>query len=81
MAPTVAILWGWKQDIFILSFEFCGIKGQRELTEYVCLADIPEMLLNDSYDWRGRKETTVCATEADSYAGITIQLLKKRDLK
>jgi len=57
-------------------FDFCGIKGQRELTEYVCLADVAEMLLNDPYDWRGPKETTVCATEADSYAAITMQLLK-----
>ena len=57
-------------------FDFCGIKGQIELTEYVCLADIAEMLLNDPYDWRGAKESTVCATEADSYAAITMQLLK-----
>ncbi len=57
-------------------FDFCGIKGQRELTEYVCLADVAEMLLNDPYDWNGPKESTVCATEADSYAAVTMQLLK-----
>lgn len=57
-------------------FDFCGLKGQRELTEYVCLGDVPEMLMNDPYDWNGRKEPTVCATEADSYAAITMQLLK-----
>ncbi|OIN98043.1 hypothetical protein AUJ66_01725 [Candidatus Desantisbacteria bacterium CG1_02_38_46] len=57
-------------------FDFCGLKGQRELTEYVCLGDVPEMLMNDPYDWNGKKEPTVCATEADSYAAITMQLLK-----
>jgi L-fucose isomerase len=57
-------------------FDFCGLKGQRELTEYVCLGDIPEMLMNDPYDWRGRKEPTVCATEADAYAAVTMQLMK-----
>jgi len=57
-------------------FDFCGLKGQRELTEYVCLGDVPEMLMNDPYDWRGRKEPTVCATEADAYAAITMQLMK-----
>ena len=57
-------------------FDFCGLKGQRELTEYVCLGDIPEMLMNDPYDWRGPKESTVCATEADAYAAVTMQLLK-----
>jgi L-fucose isomerase len=57
-------------------FDFCGLKGQRELTEYVCLGDVPEMLLNDPYDWNGTKEPTVCATEADAYAAVTMQLLK-----
>lgn len=57
-------------------FDLCGLKGQRELTEYVCLGDVPEMLMNDPYDWNGLKEPTVCATEADAYAAITMQLLK-----
>ena len=57
-------------------FDFCGLKGQRELTEYVCLGDVAEMLLNDPYDWRGKKEPTVCATEADAYAALTMQVLK-----
>jgi L-fucose isomerase len=57
-------------------FALCGIKNQRELTELVCIADVAEMLLNDPYDWNGPKESTVCATEADAYAAITMQLLK-----
>jgi len=57
-------------------FDFCGLKGQRELTEYVCLGDVAEMLMNDPYDWRGPKEPTVCATEADAYAALTMQMLK-----
>ncbi|MGB9641671.1 MAG: L-fucose/L-arabinose isomerase family protein [Candidatus Ratteibacteria bacterium] len=57
-------------------FDFCGLKGQRELTEHVCLGDVPEMLMNDPYDWNGSKEPFVCATEADSYAALTMQILK-----
>jgi L-fucose isomerase len=57
-------------------FDLCGLKGQRELTEYVCLGDVPEMLMNDPYDWRGAKEPTVCSTEADAYAAITMQVMK-----
>jgi L-fucose isomerase len=57
-------------------FDYCGIKGQRELTEHVCIADVAEMLLNDPYDWNGPKEPTVCATEADAFAALTMQLLK-----
>jgi L-fucose isomerase len=59
-----------------MGFDFCGLKGQRELTEYVCLGDVPEMIMNDPYDWNGPKEPTVCATEADSLAAVTMQLLK-----
>jgi len=57
-------------------FDFCGLKGQRELTEHVCLGDVPEMLVNDPYDWRGPKESVVCATEADADAALTMQLMK-----
>jgi len=57
-------------------FDYCGIKGQRELSELVCIADVAEMLLNDPYDWNGPKESTVCATEADAFAALTMQLLK-----
>lgn len=57
-------------------FDFCGLKGQRELTEHVTLGDVPEMLMNDPYDWRGPKEPMVCATEADAFAAVTMQLLK-----
>ena len=57
-------------------FGFCGLKGQRELTENYTLGDIPEMVMNDPYDWNGPKEPMVCATEADSNAALTMQLLK-----
>ncbi|MFQ3548547.1 MAG: fucose isomerase [Armatimonadota bacterium] len=57
-------------------FDFCGLKGQRELTEHVTLGDVPEMMMNDPYDWRGPKESFVCSTEADAFAAITMQLLK-----
>ena len=57
-------------------FDLCGLKGQRELTEHVCLGDVAEMMMNDPYDWRGPKESVVCATEADAFAGLTMQILK-----
>lgn len=59
-----------------MGFDFCGIKGQRELSEYVVIPDVAEMLLNDPYDWNGNKEPTVCSTEADSFAALTMQILK-----
>jgi len=57
-------------------FTFCGLKAQRELTEHVCIGDVAEMMMNDPYDWNGPKESIVCATEADTFAALTMQLLK-----
>jgi len=59
-----------------MGFDFCGIKGQRELSEHVVIPDVAEMLLNDPYDWNGKKEPTVCSTEADSFGALTMQILK-----
>lgn len=57
-------------------FDFCGIKGQRDFTEHVCITDVAEMLMNDPYDWNGPKEPFVCSTEADSLGALTMQILK-----
>ncbi len=57
-------------------FDFCGIKGQRDFTETVCITDVAEMLMNDPYDWNGLKEPFVCSTEADSLGALTMQVLK-----
>ncbi len=58
-------------------YHFCGIKGQRELTEHYATADIPEAFLNDPYGPEGDpKPIVVCATEADSDAALTMQILR-----
>lgn len=56
--------------------DFSGIKAQPELTENFATMDVTEALLNDPYDWRGPKNTHVCATEADMDGALTMQLLK-----
>ena len=58
------------------SLDFCGIKGQPELTSSWCTADIAEAFLNDPYDWDGPKESIVCSTEADMDAALTMQIFK-----
>lgn len=58
-------------------YDFCGIKGQRELTEHVATADVAEAFLNDPYHPDGApKPSIVCATEADSDAALTMQIFK-----
>ena len=32
--------------------------------------------MNDPYDWYGFKEPAACATEADSFAALTMEVLK-----
>lgn len=59
-----------------MGFDICGIKGQIELSTWVCIGDVAEMISNDPYDWNGPKESIVCSTEADSYAALTMQILK-----
>jgi L-fucose isomerase len=56
--------------------DFCGIKAQPELTDHFCTMDVTEAFLNDPYDWDGPKEPTVCSTEADMDAALTMQVLK-----
>jgi L-fucose isomerase len=56
--------------------DFCGIKGQPELTTHFATMDITEAFLNDPYDWEGPKQPHVCATESDMDGALTMQLLQ-----
>ncbi|TFG64058.1 MAG: fucose isomerase [Spirochaetales bacterium] len=56
-------------------YDFCGIKGQRELTEHYATSDIPEAVLNDYYGPAGEPhDPIVCSTEADMDAALTMQI-------
>jgi L-fucose isomerase len=57
--------------------DFCGIKAQPELTDTFATMDVAEALLNDPYDWDGPKAPTICSTEADMDAALTMQLLHR----
>jgi L-fucose isomerase len=57
------------------SLDFCGIKGQPELTDHFATMDVTEAFLNDPYDWDGPKQPVVCSTEADMDAALTMQVL------
>jgi len=56
--------------------DFCGIKGQPELTDHFCTMDVAEAFLNDPYDWEGPHEPIVCATEADMDGALTMEIFK-----
>ncbi len=56
--------------------DFAGIKGQPELTNNFVTMDVAEAFMNDPYDWEGKHEPFVLATEADSDGALTMQILK-----
>lgn len=73
----LAMYYGAIDLIEEFGYDFCGIKGQRELTEHFATADVAEAFLNDPYHPDGSsKPPIVCATEADSDAALTMQIFK-----
>lgn len=47
-----------------------GFQGQREWTDFYPNGDYAEALLNSSFDWNGRREPIILATENDVLNGI-----------
>ena len=70
----IAMYFAAKDLCAEFGYDFCGIKGQRELTEHFATADVAEAFLNDPYDFEGPKSPTVCSTEADMDAALTMQV-------
>lgn len=69
--------YAMKEIIEELHIDFCGIKGQPELTNYFATADIAEAFLNDPYDFDGPKKPVMCATEDDMDGALTMQIMHK----
>ncbi len=72
----VASYYATRELVEGYGLDFLGIKGQPELTERFATMDVTEAFLNDPYDWEGPKEPTVCATEADMDAALTMEVFK-----
>ena len=51
-----------------------GFQGQRQWTDWMPNGDFTETLLNTNFDWNGRREPTVLATENDSLNGTAMLL-------
>ncbi|GAJ06598.1 unnamed protein product, partial [marine sediment metagenome] len=56
--------------------DFISIKCHYELSEHYVTQCVNCVLCSDPYDWRGKKEPTVFACEADSDGALTMQILK-----
>ena len=51
-----------------------GFQGQRQWTDWKPNGDFTETLLNTNFDWNGRREPTILATENDSLNGAAMLL-------
>ncbi len=54
---------------------FGGFQGQRMWTDYLPNGDFTEAILNSTFDWNGKKQPTVLATENDNCNGIAMLFL------
>lgn len=72
---AVSLYYGMIDLIEEFDYDFCGIKGQRELTEHYVTSDIAEAFLNDYYAPDGTPhDPVICATEADMDAALTMKI-------
>ncbi len=51
-----------------------GFQGQRQWTDWMPNGDFTETLLNTNFDWNGRREPSILATENDSLNGTAMLL-------
>lgn len=49
-----------------------GFQGQRQWTDWMPNGDFTETLLNTNFDWNGRREPSILATENDSLNGAAM---------
>ena len=49
-----------------------GVQGQRQWTAWMPNGDFTETLLNTNFDWNGRREPSILATENDSLNGTAM---------
>ena len=77
MKKAIALYYGMESLCKEFSYDFCGIKGQRELTEHYVTSDVAEAFLNDTYGPDGTPHAPViCSTEADMDAALTMKVFE-----
>lgn len=65
---------GFKEEALGRNALFAGFQGQRMWTDYKPNADFTEAILNSTFDWHGKKQPTVFATENDNLNGLSMML-------
>ena len=67
---------GWHEEALGRNAIAGGFQGQRMWTDWLPNGDFMEAMLNSTFDWRGKREPLILATENDNLNGISMLLLK-----
>lgn len=63
---------GFKEESLGRNGLFGGFQGQRMWTDFKPNGDFTEAVLNSTFDWNGKKQPTVFATENDNLNGLAM---------
>lgn len=63
---------GWAEESHGRNAILGGFQGQRMWTDWLPNGDFTEAILNSSFDWNGKKEPSILATENDSLNGTAM---------
>lgn len=66
---------GWEEEANGRNGIFGGFQGQRMWTDYKPNADFTEAILNTTFDWNGKRQPFIFATENDSLNGLSMLML------
>lgn len=69
--PRLAEL-GWREEALGRNGILGGFQGQRMWTDWKPNGDFSEAILNSSFDWNGKKQPTILATENDNLNGLAM---------
>ena len=63
---------GWHEEALGRNAVLGGFQGQRMWTDWLPNGDFSEAILNSSFDWNGKKEPLIVATENDTLNGMAM---------
>lgn len=69
--PKLAEL-GWVEESCGRNALLGGFQGQRQWTDYKPNADFCEAMLNSTFDWNGKRQPVLLATENDGLNGVSM---------
>ncbi len=69
--PALADM-GWSEESRGRNALFGGFQGQRAWTDWLPNGDFTEAIMNSSFDWNGKRQPVVLATESDNLNGLAM---------